>query len=96
MFIAGNFQGQNSNEKNLVRVDGKTGRVIKWFDAPPLKSVLGVPDLGRVYGGGDSLSAFESAGSKKRALWSRAKITVEKSLHDRVHEAAYRDLERDG
>jgi RTX calcium-binding nonapeptide repeat (4 copies) len=94
VLIAGNFQGQNSNEKNLVRVDGKTGRVIKWFDAPPLKSVLGVPDLGRVYGGGDSLSAFEFATGKR--LWSRAKITVDKSVHDRVHEAAYRDLELDG
>jgi hypothetical protein len=80
----------------LLRVDGKTGRVIKWFEAPPLKSVLGAPDLGRVYGGGDSLSAFESAGSKKRALWSRAKITIDKSLYDRVHEADYRDLDRDG
>jgi RTX calcium-binding nonapeptide repeat (4 copies) len=94
VLIAGNFQGQNSNEKNLVRVDGKTGRVIKWYDAPPLKSVLGVPDLGRVYGGGDSLSAFEFATGKR--LWSRAKITVDKSVHDRVHEAAYRDLELDG
>jgi hypothetical protein len=40
--------------------------------------------------------AFESAGSKKRALWNRAKITVDESLHDRVHEAAYRDLDRNG
>ena len=94
VLIAGEFQGQGSNENNLVRVDGKTGRVIKWFDAPPLKSVLGAPDLGRVYGGGDSLSAFEIATGKR--LWSRAKITVVKNLHDRVHEAAYRDLELDG
>jgi hypothetical protein len=96
VLIAGEFPGPSSKENNLVRIDGKTGRVIKWFDAPPLKSVVGAPDLGRVYGGGDSLSAFESAGSKKRALWSRAKITVNESLHDRVHEAAYRDLELDG
>jgi hypothetical protein len=96
VLIAGSFSGPSRKGNNLVRVDGKTGRVIKWFEAPPLKSVLGAPDLGRVYGGGDSLSAFESAGSKKRALWSRAKITVDEGLHDRVHEAAYRDLERDG
>jgi hypothetical protein len=70
--------------------------VIKWFDAPPLKSVLGAPDLGRVYGGGDSLSAFEFARGKKRALWSRANITVDKSLHERNNKAAYRDLELDG
>ena len=96
VLIAGSFSGPSGKGNNLVRVDGKTGRVIKWFEAPPLKSVLGAPDLGRVYGGGDSLSAFESDGSKKRALWSRAKITIEESLYDRVHEAAYRDLERDG
>src|SRR5688572_4681776 len=52
VLIAGEFPGPSSKENNLVRVDGKTGRVIKWFDAPPLKSVLGAPDLGRVYGGG--------------------------------------------
>jgi hypothetical protein len=94
VLIAGEFPGPSSKENNLVRVDGKTGQVIKWFDAPPLKSVLGAPDLGRVYGGGDSLSAFEFATGKR--VWSRAKITVDKSLHDRVHEAAYRDLELDG
>jgi hypothetical protein len=96
VLIAGSFSGPSGKGDNLVRVDGKTGRVIKWFEAPPLKSVLGAPDLGRVYGGGDSLSAFEAGGSKKSPLWSRAKIIVDKSLHDRVHEAAYRDLERDG
>ena len=52
VLIAGEFSGPSSKENNLVRIDGKTGRVIKWFDAPPLKSVLVVPDLGRVYGGG--------------------------------------------
>jgi hypothetical protein len=94
VLIAGEFPGPSSKENNLVRVDGKTGRVIKWFDAPPLKSVLGAPDLGRVYGGGDRLSAFEFATGKR--LWTQAKITVDKRLHDRVHEAAYRDLELDG
>ena len=94
VLIAGEFPGPSSKENNLVRVDGKTGQVIKWFDASPLKSVVGAPDLGRVYGGGDRLSAFEFAKGKR--VWSRAKITVDKSLHDRVHEAAYRDLELDG
>jgi hypothetical protein len=96
VLIAGEFPGPGIKEHNLVRVDGKTGQVIKWFDAPPLKSVLGAPDLGRVYGGGDSLSAFEFARGKKRALWNRAKITVDKSQHTRNNEAAYRDLELDG
>src|SRR5215216_5606519 len=96
VLIAGQFPGPSTKENNLVRVDGKTGDVIKWFDAPPLKSVLAAPDLGRVYGGGDSLSAFEFARGKKRALWSRAKITVDKSLHERNNKATYRDLELDG
>ena len=52
VLIAGNFSGPSRKGNNLVRVDGKTGRVIKWFEAPPLKSVLGAPDLGRAYGGG--------------------------------------------
>jgi hypothetical protein len=48
-----------------------------------------------VYGGGQSLSAFEFARGKKRALWTRAKTTVDKSLHARNNKAAYRDLELD-
>ena len=52
VLIAGSFSGPSGKGNNLVQVDGKTGRVIKWYEAPPLKSVLGVPDLGRVYGGG--------------------------------------------
>ena len=52
VLIAGEFPGPSSRENNLVRVDGETGRVIKWFDAPALKSVLAAPDLGMVYGGG--------------------------------------------
>jgi len=96
VLIAGEFPGPSSKENNLVRVDGKTGRVIKWFYAPALKSVLAAPDLGRVYGGGESLSAFEFARGKKRPLWTRAKTTVDKSLHARNNKAAYRDLELDG
>src|SRR5918993_3055841 len=94
VLIAGEFPGPSSKENNLVRVDGKTGRVIKWFYSPPLKSVLAAPDLDRVYGGGQSLSAFEFATGKKRALWTRAKTTVDKSLRTN-NKPAYRDLELD-
>ena len=95
VLIAGEFPGPSSKENNLVRVDGETGRVIKWFYSPPLKSVLAAPDLGRVYGGGESLSAFEFAPGKKRPLWTRAKTTVDKSLRERNNKASYRDLELD-
>jgi hypothetical protein len=61
--------------------------------APPLKSVLAAPDLGRVYGGRDSLSAFEFATGKR--LWTKAKTTVDPSLRTRDNKA-YRDLELDG
>jgi hypothetical protein len=96
VLLAGEFPGPSSKENNLVRVDGKTGRVIKWFYSPPLKSVLAAPDLGRVYGGGESLSAFEFAPGKKRPLWTRAKTTADKSVHDRNNKASYHDLELDG
>jgi len=95
VLIAGEFPGPSSKENNLVLVDGKTGEVIKWFYSPALKSVLAAPDLGRVYGGGESLSAFEFAPGKKRPLWTRAKTTVDKSLRERNNEAAYHDLELD-
>jgi hypothetical protein len=52
VLIAGKFAGPNSKQKNLVLVDGKTGRVIRWYNSPSLKSVLAAPKLGRVYGGG--------------------------------------------
>jgi hypothetical protein len=52
VLIAGNFAGPSSTQKNLVLVDGDTGRVIRWYDAPSLKSVEGARKLGRVYGGG--------------------------------------------
>jgi hypothetical protein len=51
VLIAGKFPGP-TNKENLVLVDGTTGKVIRWYDAPSLKSVLGAPGLGRVYGGG--------------------------------------------
>jgi hypothetical protein len=92
VLIAGNFPGLSSTEKNLVLVDGATGTVLKWYNAPPLKSVLAAPDLGRVYGGGVSLSAFDFATGEK--LFTRAKTAVDTV---RAHDSkpAYRDLELD-
>jgi hypothetical protein len=58
VLIAGKFSGPSSTQKNLVRVDGTTGTVKQWYNAPSLKSVLAAPNLdalggeGRVYGGG--------------------------------------------
>jgi hypothetical protein len=94
VLIAGKFSGPSGKANNLVLVDGASGEVIKWFDSPSLKSVLAAPDLGRVYGGGVSLSAFEVATGKR--LWSRAKTTVDKALYPNAPSPGYRDLERDG
>src|SRR5918992_5542280 len=92
VLIAGKFSGATTNESNLVLVDGTTGKVIRWYDSPSLKSVLGAPKLGRVYGGGVSLSAFEFSTGKK--LWTKAKTEV---VVMRTHDSkpAYRDLELD-
>jgi hypothetical protein len=92
VLIAGKFPGATTNESNLVLVDGTTGKVIRWYDAPSLKSVLAAPGLGRVYGGGVSLSAFEFSTGKK--LWTKAKTEVDVM---RAHDSkpAYRDLELD-
>src|SRR5215211_3372154 len=93
VLIAGNFPGPSSTQKNLVLVDGDTGEVIRWYDdSPTLKSVLSAPELGRVYGGGRSLTAFDFATGKK--LWTKAKTEVDAT---RAHDSkpAYRDLELD-
>src|SRR5918999_4001938 len=95
VLIAGKFSGPSSTKKNLVLVDGTTGKVIRWYNnSPTLKSVLAAPGLGRVYGGGVSLSAFEFSTGKK--LWTTAKTTVDPTI--RIHDSspAYRDLELDG
>jgi hypothetical protein len=93
VLIAGKFSGPTSTQKNLVLVDGKTGEVIRWYNAPTLKSVLAASDLGRVYGGGVSLSAFELSGKK---LWTKAKTTVDSSLYStNAPSPSYRDLELD-
>jgi RTX calcium-binding nonapeptide repeat (4 copies) len=92
MLIAGNFPGPTSNEGNLVLVDGDSGKVIRWYNAPSLKSVLAAPKLGRIYGGGRSLTAFEFATGKR--LWTKVKTEVDVM---RAHDSkpAYRDLELD-
>jgi hypothetical protein len=94
LLIAGTFAGPTSTQKNLVLVDGSTGKVIRWYDSPSLKTVLAAPGLGRVYGGGRSLSAFDFATGKE--LWSRAKTSVDPTLRTHDSKPAYRDLERDG
>jgi hypothetical protein len=76
VLIAGNFSGPTSTQRNLVLVKGagaNAGQVIQWYNSPSLKSALAAPDLGRVYGGGVSLSAFELSGKK---LWTKAKTTA--------------------
>ena len=94
VLIAGKFAGPTSTQKNLVLVDGTTGKEIQWYNAPSLKAALAAPDLGRVYGGGVSLSAFELSGKK---LWTEAKTTVDSSDYDtNVPSPGYRDLELDG
>src|SRR5215207_6211061 len=93
VLIAGKFSGPSSTQKNLLLVDGNTGKVIQWYNAPSLKSALAAPDVGRVYGGGVSLSAFEVGGKK---LWSRAKSSVESSQYStKAPSPGYRDLELD-
>ena len=93
VLIAGKFDGPSSTQENLVLVDGATGKVIRWYDAPSLKTVLAAPGFGRVYGGGRSLSAFEFATGKR--LWTRAKTSVDPTIRIRDSKPAYRDLELD-
>ena len=92
--VAGDFPGPTSMQRNLVAVDGTTGQIIRWYNAPKLQSVLAAPALGRVYGGGVALSAFDYAGGKR--LWSRAKTTVDQDLRSHNLAPGYRDLELDG
>ena len=96
VLIAGDFSGSSSTQNNLVLVKGAgpgAGRVIRWYNSPSLKSVLAAPKLGRVYGGGESLSAFERSGKR---LWTKAKTTVDTSLYADAPSPSYRDLELDG
>jgi hypothetical protein len=97
VLIAGKFSGPSSTKKNLVLVKGaglEAGKVIRWYNnSPTLKSVLAAPGLGRVYGGGVSLSAFDFATGKK--LWTRSKTTVDPTIRPHDSSPAYRDLELD-
>src|SRR5215204_1443260 len=94
LLIAGTFAGPTSTQENLVLVDGSTGKVIRWYDSPSLKTVLAAPELGRVYGGGRSLSAFDFATGKE--LWTRAKTSVDPTTRTQDSKPAYRDLELGG
>ncbi len=91
--IAGDFAGQAGAQKNLVVVDGATGKVVRWYDSPVLKSVLAAPDLDRIYGGGTALSAFGFASGK--ILWTRAATFVDPDLRTNAVMSGYRDLELD-
>jgi hypothetical protein len=96
VLIAGNFPGPSSTQKNLVLVKGagpNAGQVIRWYNSPSLKSVLPAPGLGRIYGGGVSLSAFDFATGTK--LWTKAKTTVDPTIRTHDSSPAYRDLELD-
>src|SRR5687767_8659810 len=92
--IGGDFPGPTTKQRNLVVVDGGTGRVVRWFNSQRLGTVLAAPDLGRVYGGGNSLSAFGFESGQK--LWTRARTTVDQTIHSHSPAPGYRDLERDG
>jgi hypothetical protein len=93
VLIAGEFTGSSTTQKNLVRLEGTTGEVKQWYNALSLKSVLVAPNLGRIYGGGESLSAFKRSGKK---LWTKAKKTVESTLYPNAPSPSYRDLKLDG
>jgi RTX calcium-binding nonapeptide repeat (4 copies) len=95
VLIAGKFSsGSSSTQKNLVLVNGKSGDVIRWYNSPSLKSVLAAPDLGRVYGGGVSLTAFDKDSGTK--VWTKAKTTVNTTRYPDAPSPGYRDLELDG
>ena len=94
VLIAGKFSGPTSTQKNLVLVDGATGQVIRWYNAPSLRSALAAPAVGRVYGGGVSLTAFDKDSGKK--LWTKAKTTVNTTRYPDPPTPGYRDLELDG
>lgn len=92
--IAGSFGGPSGSQKNLVQLDGGTGAVVRWYNAPALQSVLAAPGLGRVYGGGLGLSAFDPATGGR--LWTRATTSIDPSIRSHATVAGYRDLELDG
>jgi hypothetical protein len=94
LLIAGKFAGPSGTQQNLLLLDGATGKVIRWYDSPALKTVLAAPALGTVYGGGRSLSAFDFATAKR--LWTKSKTSVDPTIRTHDSKPAYRDLELDG
>src|SRR5919112_196856 len=92
--IGGDFPGPTTAQRNLVVLDGTTGGLVRWYNSAKLQSVLAAPDLGRIYGGGVYLSAFDVATGK--LLWSRAQTFVDQTVHSHSPSAGYKDLERDG
>ena len=98
--VGGSFGGPSSTQKNLVVLDGATGEVLQWYNAPALQSVLAAPALGRIYGGGVGLAAFGVPSVPTQTvnpLWrDRSKTTVDTSLRSHSITAGYRDLELDG
>ena len=94
LLIAGKFAGPSGTQQNLLLLDGATGKVIRWYDSPALKTVLAAPALGMVYGGGRSLSAFDFATAKR--LWTKSKTSVDPTIRTHDSKPAYRDLELDG
>lgn len=93
VIIAGDFPGPGVEENNLVVVDGATGEVLRWYDSPPVRSTLAAPGLGRLYGGGRSLSAFDFQSGEK--LWNRARTSVDQDQSSQGQGLGYRDLELD-
>ncbi len=96
VLIAGKFSGPSSTQNNLVLVKGagpEAGRVIRWYNSPSLKSALAAPDLGKVYGGGVSFTAFDKDSGNK--LWTKAKTTVNTALYPDAPTPGYRDLQLD-
>jgi hypothetical protein len=75
-------------------ISGVAGGSPRWFNSPVLESLLAAPDLGRVYGGGVSLTAFDFESGN--VLWTRAKTTVDQTLRTHYLKEGYRDLEREG
>ena len=94
LLIAGKFAGPSGTQQILLLLDGATGKVIRWYDSPALKTVLAAPALGTVYGGGRSLSAFDFATAKR--LWTKSKTSVDPTIRTHDSKPAYRDLELDG
>jgi hypothetical protein len=92
--IGGDFPGPTSTQRNLVVLNGSSGGLVRWYNSAKLQSVLAAPDLGRIYGGGVYLSAFDVATGK--LLWSRAQTFVDQTVHSHNPPAGYKDLERDG